>query len=106
MTRSATQDSKRSGSLSRRRFLSLVGLGGGAVAASRLARPVHSAGGADGPAAGASGSEDRVEQIPTFCDICFWKCGAIASVRNGRLWKVEGNPDDPLSPGRLCPRGT
>ncbi|MBK8232580.1 MAG: molybdopterin-dependent oxidoreductase [Candidatus Eisenbacteria bacterium] len=106
MTRSATQDSKRSGSLSRRRFLSLVGLGGGAVAASRLARPVHSAGGADGPAAGASGSEDRVEQIPTFCDICFWKCGAIASVRNGRLWKVEGNPDDPLSRGRLCPRGT
>ena len=22
------------------------------------------------------------------------------------LWKIEGNPDDPLSRGRLCPRGT
>ena len=43
---------------------------------------------------------------PTFCDICFWKCGAIAYTRGGRLWKIEGNPDDPLSQGRLCPRGT
>ena len=44
--------------------------------------------------------------MPTYCDICFWKCGAIAYVRDGRLWKIEGNPDDPLSRGRLCPRGT
>jgi thiosulfate reductase/polysulfide reductase chain A len=27
-------------------------------------------------------------------------------VKGGKLWKVEGNPDDPLSRGRLCPRGT
>lgn len=47
-----------------------------------------------------------VQRIPTFCDICFWKCGAIASVRDGELWKIEGNPVDPLSRGRLCPRGT
>lgn len=46
------------------------------------------------------------QKIPTFCDICFWKCGAIASVKDGKLWKVEGNPEDPLSHGRLCPRGT
>jgi thiosulfate reductase/polysulfide reductase chain A len=47
-----------------------------------------------------------VQRIPTTCDICFWKCGAIASVRDGQLWKIEGNPEDPLSRGRLCPRGT
>ncbi len=47
-----------------------------------------------------------VQKISTFCDICFWKCGAIAYVNDGKLWKVEGNPDDPLSNGRLCPRGT
>ena len=47
-----------------------------------------------------------IRQIPTFCDICFWKCGAIAYVRDGELWKIEGNPQDPLSRGRLCPRGT
>lgn len=47
-----------------------------------------------------------IRKIPTYCDICFWKCGAIAYVRDGKLWKVEGNPLDPLSEGRLCPRGT
>ena len=47
-----------------------------------------------------------VQKIPTYCDICFWKCGTIAYVRDGELWKVEGNPEDPLSRGRLCPRGT
>lgn len=47
-----------------------------------------------------------IRKIPTYCDICFWKCGAIAYVKDGKLWKVEGNPLDPLSEGRLCPRGT
>lgn len=47
-----------------------------------------------------------VETVPTFCDMCFWKCGAVAYLRDGALWKVEGNPLDPLSHGRLCPRGT
>src|SRR5512140_147536 len=47
-----------------------------------------------------------IQTVPTYCDICFWKCGAIAYVRDGKLWKVEGNPEDPLSRGRLCPRGT
>lgn len=47
-----------------------------------------------------------VQKIPTYCDLCFWKCGVIAYVKDGKLWKLEGNPLDPLSKGRLCPRGT
>ncbi len=47
-----------------------------------------------------------IQKIPTFCDVCFWKCGAIAYVKDGKLWKIEGNPEDPLSKGRLCPRGS
>jgi len=47
-----------------------------------------------------------VRKIPTYCDLCFWKCGVIAYVKDGKLWKLEGNPLDPLSKGRLCPRGT
>ncbi|MFP4529084.1 MAG: molybdopterin-dependent oxidoreductase [Candidatus Kapaibacterium sp.] len=50
--------------------------------------------------------DGKVEKIPTFCSICFWKCGAIGYKKDGKLWKVEGNPIDPLSNGRLCPRGT
>jgi len=52
------------------------------------------------------GKDEAVRTVPTFCDVCFWKCGAIAYVKGDRLWKIEGNPDDPLSRGRLCPRGT
>ena len=46
---------------------------------------------------------DRV--VPTFCELCFWKCGVLAHVKNGRVTKIKGNPRDPLSGGRLCPRG-
>ena len=53
-----------------------------------------------------AGRGSGIRKVPTYCDICFWKCGAIAYVRDGRLWKIEGNPEDPLSRGRLCPRGT
>ena len=47
---------------------------------------------------------DRV--VPTFCELCFWKCGVLAHVKDGRVTKIVGNPAHPLSKGRLCPRGT
>jgi len=43
--------------------------------------------------------------VPSFCELCFWKCGILAHVKNGRVTKIQGNPRDPLSNGRLCPRG-
>jgi len=46
---------------------------------------------------------DRI--VPTFCELCFWKCGVLAHVREGRVTKIVGNPKHPLSNGRLCPRG-
>lgn len=47
---------------------------------------------------------DRV--VPTFCELCFWKCGLLAYVKDERVYKLEGNPKHPLSNGKLCPRGT
>ena len=47
---------------------------------------------------------DRV--VPTFCELCFWKCGVLAHVKDGRVTKIVGNPEHPLSNGKLCPRGT
>jgi len=44
--------------------------------------------------------------VPTFCELCFWKCGVLAHVKDGRVTKIVGNPAHPLSRGRLCPRGT
>ena len=49
---------------------------------------------------------DGDQVIPTFCEICFWKCGVLGHVKDGRLTKIVGNPEHPLSRGRLCPRGT
>ena len=57
-------------------------------------------------AAGRPAAPGKVKTVPTFCEMCFWRCGGIAYVRDGKLWKFEGNPLDPQSRGRLCPRGT
>jgi len=41
--------------------------------------------------------------VPTFCNLCFWECGAIATVRDGKVMEIEGNPLDPLSRGTSLP---
>jgi thiosulfate reductase / polysulfide reductase chain A len=43
--------------------------------------------------------------IPTMCEMCVWRCGVLAKVRDGRVVKLEGNPDHPHSKGKLCARG-
>src|SRR5512140_193440 len=43
--------------------------------------------------------------VPTYCEMCFWKCGTIAKVINGRVVKLDGNPLHPGSRGKLCGRG-
>jgi thiosulfate reductase/polysulfide reductase chain A len=85
--------------LSRRRFLKISAATFGAAAA------VPHLPMASRAAAGVAAAKD-VRTTPTFCEMCFWRCGGIAHVRDGRLWKFEGNPKDPQSRGRLCPRGT
>jgi thiosulfate reductase/polysulfide reductase chain A len=85
--------------LSRRKFLKITGAAASAAAA-------MSAVGCSTSTAPSNRNEKGIRTVPTLCDICFWKCGAIAYVKDGTLWKVEGNPLDPLSNGRLCPRGT
>ncbi len=85
---------------SRRRFLKITGAAFGAGAVAAGSEPLRQA------AAMARRAAGEVRQVPTYCEMCFWRCGGIAHVRDGRLWKFEGNPIDPQSRGRLCPRGT
>ena len=87
--------------ISRRKFLKISGYTVGAAAALSTMGPVLK-----GAKKINKNKVKGIQKIPTFCDICFWKCGAIAYVRDGELWKIEGHPEDPLSKGRLCPRGT
>ena len=72
--------------LSRRRFLKIAGVGAGAAAAGSSLATVP------GLRASGEATEKGIRTVPTFCDICFWKCNAIATVRDGVLWKVEGHP--------------
>jgi molybdopterin-containing oxidoreductase family iron-sulfur binding subunit len=41
----------------------------------------------------------------TTCRECPAGCGMLAKNRDGRVIKVEGNPENPISRGALCPRG-
>ncbi len=85
--------------LSRRRFLKISAATFGAAAAAVHWDPVTRA-------AVAAETSSGTRTVPTFCEMCFWRCSGIAHVKDGRLWKFEGNPRDPQSRGRLCPRGT
>ncbi len=44
-------------------------------------------------------------EIATLCEMCVWRCGVLAKVVNGKVVKLDGNPDHPHSNGKLCPRG-
>ena len=48
---------------------------------------------------------NEVKKINTACRACIANCGVIAHVKNGRVIKLEGNPDDPMSKGRMCAKG-
>ena len=45
------------------------------------------------------------KKVPGMCQLCSTVCGVIGHVKDGRLIKLEGNPNDPNSRGKLCARG-
>lgn len=88
----------------RREFIKISALGIGAAAvasqSSRFGLPLF---------AGESNTEagKSAKLIPTYCEVCFWKCAAWAHIsEDGTIKKLTGNATDPQCNGRLCPRGT
>ncbi len=94
--------------VTRRGFLKILGIGGASLAGVGVAcRP----------------RQDNVERLisqlvpaeniipgeavwyATTCTECPAACGLLLKVREGRIIKVEGNPDHPVSGGRHCMRG-
>jgi len=47
----------------------------------------------------------ELKKIRTICRSCHGGCGVIAHVKDGRVVKVEGDPESPISRGTLCSKG-
>ncbi len=48
---------------------------------------------------------EEVQRIRTVCRSCHGGCGVIAHVKDGKVVKVEGDPESPISYGTLCTKG-
>jgi formate dehydrogenase major subunit len=42
----------------------------------------------------------------SVCPYCAVGCGQRVYVKDGRISQIEGDPDSPISRGRLCPKGS
>jgi anaerobic selenocysteine-containing dehydrogenase len=45
------------------------------------------------------------EQRCLTCNLCEAMCGLVATVEQGRVTDLRGDPDDPFSRGHICPKG-
>ncbi|MCX7781273.1 MAG: respiratory selenite reductase catalytic subunit SrrA [Negativicutes bacterium] len=80
---------------SRRTFLK-------AAAAATIAGAMPLAGDFTGFVRGAA--EAPVTRTPSTCNGCSTNCAMFVYVKNGRLWKLEGNPIAMKNEGKLCAR--
>ncbi len=49
-------------------------------------------------------SADRV--VKSICPYCAVGCGQTVYVKDEKILDIEGDPDSPISVGRLCPKGS
>ncbi len=45
------------------------------------------------------------EVVQSICPYCAVGCGQRVYVEDGEVTQIEGDPDSPISRGRLCPKG-
>jgi thiosulfate reductase/polysulfide reductase chain A len=81
----------------------LLAASGGMAGLWRSGKALSAAAPAAAP--GAAGESAGIRQVASNCNACSSKCGFIATVKDGRLWKLQGNPAHPNSKGMLCARG-
>jgi formate dehydrogenase major subunit len=46
------------------------------------------------------------EVVPSVCPYCAVGCGQRVFVTDGKVIQIEGDPNSPISRGRLCPKGS
>jgi formate dehydrogenase major subunit len=51
-------------------------------------------------------TEDADSMARSVCPYCAVGCGQRVYVKDGAVTQIEGDPDSPISRGRLCPKGS
>lgn len=94
-------------SLSRRRFLHILGGSAAGLTAGSIARGSSPAPAAEEPWVRPRDRWSPKEEkwVTSVCQQCPGGCGIRARLMDGYLVKIEGNPLHPLNRGRLCPKG-
>lgn len=87
--------------ISRRDFLKIGTAASAALAAGQFLPPLVAQAAREAGHLDANGDG----YVPSMCEMCVWRCGLVAKVKDGRVVKLEGNPEHPHSRGNLCPRG-
>lgn len=70
----------------------------------RLARGVAAKSG--GSEAWHARTQDADRVVKSVCPYCAVGCGQNVYVKDERVTQIEGDPDSPISRGRLCPKGS
>ncbi len=88
----------------RRQFIKITALGAGALAiGGGILKGIQKY----SPQEGIKYLLQGLKRIPTYCEVCFWKCaGWVYKNDEGKIWKIVGNEEDQHCNGRFCPRGT
>jgi len=50
-------------------------------------------------------TSDADEVVRSICPYCAVGCGQLVYTKDGRITDIEGDPDSPVSRGKLCPKG-
>jgi len=50
-------------------------------------------------------TEDADRVVQSICPYCAVGCGQLVYVKDDTVTDIEGDPDSPISRGRLCPKG-
>jgi formate dehydrogenase major subunit len=58
----------------------------------------------DRPRVARTSTADQV--VKSVCPYCAVGCGQNVYVKDGKVIQIEGDPDSPVSRGRLCPKGS
>jgi len=50
-------------------------------------------------------TEDADDVVQSVCPYCAVGCGQLIYTKDNKVTHIEGDPDSPISRGRLCPKG-